>query len=318
MKTVRSIPQYTTILNQAMSPCGQLYVSATVDGYIGVWRVSELFTTDASPFVRFKLSGSIYSLQSSSRFLLVGERDRVACYDWDSLKDGDNEQAPRLCIELPGFGEVNSMVLSTQDDRQLVLGMGNNNVYLVDMETGTRSGCRTGHTGYIHSVDSCDNTIVSGGEDGQVLFWDYRSYDQTHSIKPIETSELSRPKIGKYISSVAVTSDWMACGGGPAPALWHLKAMSMSSTLPCSNSEVKVVKIHDESVMVAGRGRTLNLSNLSGELKAEIEMSSSVIYSLVEKSNPNVMCCAGSSSYVDILTNNFTYKDATINFSVEE
>ena len=210
------------------------------------------------------------------------------------------------------------MVLSTQDDRQLVLGMGNNNVYLVDMETGTRSGCRTGHSGYIHSVDSCDNTIVSGGEDGQVLFWDYRSSDQTHSIKPMETSELSRPKIGKYISSVAVTSDWMACGGGPAPALWHLKAMSMSSTLPCSNSEVKVEKIHDESVMVAGRGRTLNLSNLSGELKAEIEMSSSVIYSLVEKSNPNVMCCAGSSSYVDILTNNFTYKDATINFSVEE
>ena len=52
MKTVRSIPQYTTILSQAMSPCGQLYVSATVDGYIGVWRVSELFTTDASPFVR--------------------------------------------------------------------------------------------------------------------------------------------------------------------------------------------------------------------------------------------------------------------------
>ena len=51
---------------------------------------------------RFKLSGSIYSLQSSSRFLLVGERDRVSCYDWDSLKDGDNEQAPRLCIELPG------------------------------------------------------------------------------------------------------------------------------------------------------------------------------------------------------------------------
>ena len=97
------------------------------------------------------------------------------------------------------------MVLSTQDDRQLVLGMGNNNVYLVDMETGTRSGCRTGHTGYIHSVDSCDNTIVSGGEDGQVLFWDSRSSDQTHSIKPIETSELSRPKIGKYISSVAYT-----------------------------------------------------------------------------------------------------------------
>ena len=79
-----------------------------------------------------------------------------------------------------------------------------------------------------------------------------------------------------------------------------------------------MVKIHDESVMVAGRGRTLNLSNLSGELKAEIDMSSSVIYSLVEKSNPNVMCCAGSSSYVDILTNNFTYKDATINFSFEE
>jgi len=318
MKTARSIPQYTTILSQAMSPCGNLYVSATIDGYIGVWRISELFTTDASPFVRFKINGCIFSLQSSSRFLLVGERDRVTGYDWDSLSDGDNEKVPQWCVDFQGCGEVNSMVLSSQDDRMLVLGMGNNNVYLVDMETGTRSGCRTGHTSYVHSVDSCDNTIVSGGEDGCVLFWDYRNSDQTHCIKPMENSDLSRPKIGNYISSVALTSDWLACGGGPAPALWHLKAMSMSSTLPCSNSEVKVVKIHDESVMVAGRGRTLNLSNLSGELKAEIEMSSSVIYSLVEKSNPNVMCCAGSSSYVDILTNNFTYKDATINFSFEE
>ena len=47
-------------------------------------------------------------------------------------------------------------------------------------------------------------------------------------------------------------------------------------------------------------------------------MSSSVIYSLEQKSDPNLMCCAGSSSFIDILTNQYNYKDATIEFPVLE
>ena len=87
---------------------------------------------------------------------------------------------------------------------------------------------------------------------------------------------------------------------------------------PASGSEVKVVMFHEDTVLVAGRGRKLYQATISGDMKAEVDMSSSVIYSLVKKIDPNVMCCAGSSSYIDILTNMYNYKDATIEFPVEE
>ena len=51
-------------------------------------------------------------------------------------------------------------------------------------------------------------------------------------------------------------------------------------------------------------------------MKSEVEMSSSVIYNIVQKRDPNLMCCAGSSSYIDILTSQYKYKDATIEFPV--
>ena len=171
-------------------------------------------------------------------------------------------------VPMSGRGEVNSMATCGED--RLVVGMGDNHVYLMDVETRAMIHVFSGHTNYVHSVDTCDNIIASGGEDGSVRLWDMKLKESVHEMKPKDKSDLARPKLGGHVSSVAVSGDWLACGGGPAPALWHLKSLTMASSLPPSNNNelVKVVKFHDDTVMVAGTGRVLYQANISGELKA--------------------------------------------------
>ena len=203
---------------------------------------------------------------------------------------------------------------------RVVLGMGDNNLYTVDLETRRVVRSMAGHAGYIHAVATCgDSVVASGAEDGSVRLWDAAQQEAVHCMRPADTSSLARPSLGSHVASVAVTGDWLAAGGGPTPALWHLKSLALATSLaPASSSEVKVVMFHEDTVLVAGRGRKLYQATISGDMKAEVDMSSSVIYSLVKKTDPNVMCCAGSSSYIDILTNMYNYKDATIEFPVEE
>ena len=35
----------------------------------------------------------------------------------------------------------------------------------------------------------------------------------------------------KYLSSISMRDDWLACGGGPAMALWHIGAEEPASLL---------------------------------------------------------------------------------------
>ena len=84
-----------------------------------------------------------------------------------------------------------------------------------------------------------------------------------HSMRPAEVTELARPGIGGHVASVAVTGDWLAAGGGPAPAVWHLKSLALATSLPCGDKEVKVVRFQEDTVMVAGRGRKLYQVNIT-------------------------------------------------------
>ena len=102
-----------------------------------------------------------------------------------------------------------------------------------------------------------DSVIASGGEDGCVKLWDTAQQEVVHSMRPAEVTELARPVIGGHVASVAVTGDWLAAGGGPAPAVWHLKSLALATSLPCGDKEVKVVRFQEDTVMVAGRGRKL-------------------------------------------------------------
>ena len=39
---ISQLPEYTTILGQAMSPCGSWYVAATITGELAVWSLAGL------------------------------------------------------------------------------------------------------------------------------------------------------------------------------------------------------------------------------------------------------------------------------------
>ena len=60
----------------------------------------------------------------------------------------------------------------------MIVGCGDNNVYIYDLESRQLVHRLHGHTNYVHSVAACDRSagvaVVSGGEDGAVKFWDTR------------------------------------------------------------------------------------------------------------------------------------------------
>ena len=68
--------------------------------------------------------------------------------------------------------------------------------------------------------------------------------------------------------------------------------------------------------MVGGRGRNLYQTNFSGEVTAEVAVSSSVVYSIVHMEQPSILCMTVSSSSVDICAPSYNYKD-TIKFPLE-
>ena len=260
----------------------------------------------------------MYSLASTASHLVVGGRDLLQGWDWASLGKGGTT-LPSWEISLPGRGEVNCMALLADEgmEDRLVLGMGDNNLHLVDLEAGAVVRVLSGHTSYTHSVAASPGLVASGGEDGEVRLWDTRQWSSVHSLSPGHNTELARPGLGSHVAAVSLSSDWLVAGGGPAPATWHLKSWTVATPLSFGDNEVKAIKFHDNNVMVAGRGRTLHQFSITGDLKSEVEMSSSVIYSLEMRVEPGVMCCAGSSSYIDILTSNFNYKHTTIQFPLK-
>merc|ERR1719481_1976605 len=215
------------------------------------------------------------------------------------------------------------VVLEEGTGERLVLGAGDNNLYIFDLETRALVSLLESHSGLIHSVDcgisesGSARLLASGSEDGSVKLWDQRKKEPVHSLQPSDQSDLVRPHCGRYIGAVGLSRDWLACGGGPRLALWHLRSLAPAATLPPEEQEVKVVLFHDEVIMVGGGGGVMYQASFSGEVTAEVTTSSRVTYSLALQQNPSILCVAGSSSWVDICAPNFNYRDATISFPTQ-
>jgi len=324
---LRKVPEYTTILAQVFSTCGQYYAAGTVEGQIAVWKVSNLLARGnvdrGKEMVKWSMREGVFSMICTDKFLIVGGKEVVRGWDWDKIISGEAVTDCDWEIDMRGKGDINSMIIISDSgpDGQLVLGMGDNNIYVMNLETRETTRVLAGHTDYVHCV-SCgkgdgQRTIASGGEDGTVRLWDIRQCDSLHTLTPSEKTELDRQSLGKQITAVALSQDWLACGGGPRLALWHLKSLAVATPLPPLEQEVKAVSFHDEVVMIGGRGRTLFQANFSGEITAEVSVSSSMIYSIAHSDNPSVLCVGGSSSYIDMCAPNYNYKDVTLTFPVE-
>jgi len=322
MPGVLSVPEYTTVLGQTFSPDGELYAACSVAGKVSVWRVSDLLTKGTrKPLASFNVS-SVLCLGSTGGYLVTGGRGEVKGWSWSKIMSG--EVVSDWVIELQGKAvDVNSMVVTHEGtEGRLIVGAGDNNVYMYDLETREKVTVLEGHTGYVHCVDARtgeggEGLVVSGSEDGTVRLWDPRKKESIHSLTPSDQTDLSRPHLGRHIGAVSLSSgDWLACGGGPRAAMWHLRSYAPAASLPPGDQEVKVVGFHDEVVMVGGGGGVLYQTNISGEVTAEVATSCNMIYSLAWQQVPSILCVAGSSSNIDICAPNFNYKDATISFPV--
>ena len=139
----------------------------------------------------------MYSLASTASHLVVGGRDLLQGWDWASLGKGGTT-LPSWEISLPGRGEVNCMALLADEgmEDRLVLGMGDNNLHLVDLVVGLVENAthiddngKIIKIGDVKSIDAKDgqdqdDTVETNlemtVEDASNLLKDFLSHDKNH------------------------------------------------------------------------------------------------------------------------------------------
>jgi hypothetical protein len=83
--------------------------------------------------------------------------------------------------------------------------------------------------------------------------------------------------------------------------------------------EIHVTDFIDEHILAGGDHKNFYQYNFNGDVVSEIAISGTSAYSAVWQTNPHrILAIAGSSNNIDICTNNFTYKDTTLNFYKKE
>ncbi|KAI5641764.1 THO complex subunit 6 [Phthorimaea operculella] len=318
---------YNTVLSQTFSPCGKYLVAGNIYGQIAVFDLDrilnpivELLTDDYNKpkFVHnFESDSQICSLASTEKFLITGTVNKITGWDWKavtSVKLGK----PSWSINIPAQSsfeecDINSLWLS-EDESKLFAGCGDNKVYGFNLEDGRLESTYDGHTDFIHSVHGKDNQLISASEDGTVVLWDTRTGKSHNKIEPHANNKLSRPDIGKWIGSASLGEDWIVCGGGPRLALWHLRSLDAVTVFDIPDHGIHVSYFHDDCVVAGGAAKHLYQLYYSGEVKVELPVSSTTVYSAILRTSPNkALAIAGSSPDIDLCTT-FNYRDQVLHF----
>lgn len=205
--------------------------------------------------------------------------------------------------------DVNALHIQTDDDH-LIVGCGDNNAYAIDIEGGGKIVRNyKGHTDYIHCIDGLDqHRLYSASEDGLIKFWDSRTVRSVNQLAPYKNERVERKEFGKWQGTICVTDNWLLCGGGPKPCLYHLRSLDCSSVFDF-NATVHVAGFLDDTIYIGGDSNHLVQFNLTGEVTAQIPVSSTSIYSVVSQSTPEkFISIAGASNNLDVCTN-FSYRD---------
>lgn len=119
---------------------------------------SNLLKHDFSPKNTFTVQEDIQinSLLTSDHYLLVGVVGEIYGYDW-SVVTSNKDAKVSWKIELPNNrdvfekAEINCMVINNKSEL-LYVGCGDNNIYVINIETAKIVRTLSGHTDYIHSI----------------------------------------------------------------------------------------------------------------------------------------------------------------------
>lgn len=316
---------HMSVFSQSYSPCGRFLAAGNNYGEIAVFSLSSALSSDATelskkPILTFTAhEGPVFSLISTDSYLLSTGNGEISAWSWAELIKRNTKavwtKRPnyKSSLEIP---EINAMVINPKDN-SLVVGGGDNNIHIMDMEHGVFKSVLQGHTDYIHclSVREREGEILSGGEDGTVRIWDSRTGQSMHRIEVYKYETCARPQYGKWISCLSTDSDWMLCGGGPYLSLWHLRSMSPTSIFPLAGCQRQAV-FHQDMILSVGEGQCVSHCLLGGEVKAQIPCTPHSLNTLAFNLNSTehrVLTVGGSSHQVDVFTN-LSYRTFSLSF----
>uniref|UniRef100_A0A3B1IP23 THO complex 6 n=1 Tax=Astyanax mexicanus TaxID=7994 RepID=A0A3B1IP23_ASTMX len=316
---------HMSVFSQSFSPCGRFLAAGNNYGEIAIFSLSAALSPDATdlsqkPILTFTAhEGPVFTLLSTDTHLLSAGNGEISAWSWVELTKRSTKavwtRRPnyKSSLEIP---EINAMIINPKDN-SLIVGGGDNNIHIMDMETGTFKSVLQGHTDYIHclALKEREGEILSGGEDGAVRIWDSRTRQAVHCIEVFKYEECARPQFGKWISCLATDSDWMLCGGGPSLSLWHLRSMSPTSVFPLAGCQREAV-FHQDVIFAVGEGPHVSHCLLGGSVKAQIPCTSPSLNTLalnLSSTEHRVMTAAGSSDKIDVFTN-FSYRAFSLSF----
>lgn len=328
---------YTTIYSQAHSQPHGLLLAGRNDGKILMYDVSGLLQREEGGGVRGERPlgpvGSVtvsphavYSLTHTPAFAVAGGTGTITGWRWSDLKKDGSAAKPSWGITLEtdqsnfGTPEVNSICYDSERG-QLWAACGDWKTRAYDLETGKLVSSLEGHKDYVHEVTVSSDTIVTCGEDGAVLVWDSRSPRQPRStIRPADNAQLARPQLGKYICSVDYAgNEWLVCGGGPRPAVFHLRSAGLVTALPPSDDDTPATVTHftkageASSIITAGSdGSCVSVCNLSGHVTAKLPTSARGVYTVQASYDKHtLMSIGGYGSKIDMCLN-LSYRDHSV------
>uniref|UniRef100_A0A3Q4HX54 THO complex 6 n=1 Tax=Neolamprologus brichardi TaxID=32507 RepID=A0A3Q4HX54_NEOBR len=209
------------------------------------------------------------------------------------------------------LGCAHSLVFVCQDN-SLVVGGGDNNIHVMDLENGVFKTVLQGHSDYVHcvTVREREAEILSGGEDGAVRVW-----GEFTGHMGCVFQVCARPQYGKWISCVTTDSDWMLCGGGPSLSLWHLRSLSPTSIFNLSGCQ-RQSTFHQDLILTVGDGAFVSHCLLGGEVKTQIPCTPQSLNTLQLNNNSTehrVLTVGGSSDRIDVFTN-LSYRAFSLRF----
>uniref|UniRef100_A0A4W6F964 THO complex 6 n=1 Tax=Lates calcarifer TaxID=8187 RepID=A0A4W6F964_LATCA len=317
-----------SVFSQSFSPCGRFLAAGNNYGEIALFSLSAALSPDATglsqkPVLTFTAhEGPVFSLLSTDCHLLSAGNGEVSAWNDTTTRFHrpsrvDTSLTVCLCfrssLEIP---EINSMTINSRDN-SLIVGGGDNNLHVLDLEHGVFKAVLQGHSDYVHCVTMREREaeILSGGEDGAVRMWDSRTAQSVHCIDVYKYESCARPQFGKWISCLTTDSDWMLCGGGPSLSLWHLRSLSPTSTFPLSGCQ-RQAAFYQDMILAVGEGPFVSHCLLGGDVKAQIPCSPQSLNTLQLNTNSTehrVLTVGGSSAHIDVFTN-LSYRAFSLSF----
>lgn len=316
---------HMSVFSQSFSPCGRFLAAGNSFGEIALFSLTSALSPDSTPLSHKPVltftahEGPVFCLVSSDLHLFSCGGGEISAWSWSQLIKKNVKpiwsRRPnyKLGLEIP---EINAMILQNKEN-SLVVGGGDNNLHVLDLETGVFKSVLAGHEDYIHSVceREREGQILSGSEDGSVRIWDGRSRRCVHSIEVHKYEVCARPQFGKWISCVASDGDWMLCGGGPSLSLWHLRSLSPTSVFALDGCQ-RHAHFYQDMILAVGEGPLVSHCMLGGEVKAQIPSSTQSLNTLQinsQSSENRVLTVGGSSDHIDVFTN-LSYRAFSLSF----